>query len=49
MDIYFDDRISYIKIEGNDNYPNSLNVMVNYHYRGKIGKLTGNSRLWVLP
>ena len=24
----------YKKIGGNNNYPNSLNVMVNYHYHG---------------
>ena len=25
------------KIGGNENSPNSLNVMVNYHYHGKKG------------
>ena len=30
----------------NNNYPDSLNVMVNYQYHGKTGQLPGNSHLW---
>ena len=33
------------KIEGNDNSPNSLNVMVNYQYHKKTGKLLGNPHI----
>ena len=35
MDIFF--MILYViqKIVGNDNYPYSLNKMVNYHYHGE--------------
>ena len=30
--IFIHDCICYTKIGGNENYPDSLNVMVNYHY-----------------
>ena len=30
--IFIHDRICYTKNGGNDNSPDSLNVMVNYHY-----------------
>ena len=38
--IFFHDRICYIKNGGNDNYPNSLNVMVNYHNYGENRVIT---------
>ena len=33
------------KCVGSDNSPDSLNVMVNYHYYGKTGKLPSNYRV----
>ena len=38
--IYINDHICYIKNGGNDNSPDSLNVMVNYHYHGENSVIT---------
>ena len=35
--IYINKYICYIKNGGNENSPNSINVMVNYHYHIKTG------------
>ena len=38
--IFFHDNIYHTKIEANNNSPNSLNVMVNYHYHEKNRVIT---------
>ena len=38
--IFFHDCIFYTKIRGNENSPDSLNVMVNYHYHGENRVIT---------
>ena len=35
MDNIFHDRICYTKMGGNQNSPNYINIMVNYHYHGE--------------
>ena len=40
LDNVFHDRICYTSSGGNDNSPNSLNVMVNFHYYGKNRVIT---------
>ena len=38
--IFFHDHIFYTKIGSNKNYPDSLNVMANYHYHGENRLIT---------
>ena len=34
------------EIGGDENSPDYLNMMINYHYHGETGQLPGNSHLW---